>query len=220
MELLEAIQTRHSVRAFKSTPVPDDVIHQILKAASNSPSYMNTQPWEVAVVTGTKRDELSRQLYELASSGVEPHPDIPLPKGWPPGLAQRAKSHNMKRLQLLGIRPDDEPKKRELLLANFKFYGAPCVLFLFMDKTLGSWSILDMGIFTQSILLAAHACGLGACPQATLTWYPDTVRKFLGIPESKLLVLGISIGYPDREAKINTYRSEKINPSNFVRWYT
>ena len=121
MELLEAIQTRHSVRAFKSTPVPDDVIHQILKAASNSPSYMNTQPWEVAVVTGTKRDELSRQLYELASSGVEPHPDIPLPKGWPPGLAQRAESHNMKRLQLLGISPDDEPKKRELLLANFKF---------------------------------------------------------------------------------------------------
>jgi len=125
----------------------------------------------------------------------------------------------MKRLQLLGIRPDDEPKKRELLLANFKFYGAPCVLLLFMDKTLGPWSILDMGIFTQSILLAAHAVGLGACPQAALTWYPATVRKFLSIPESKLLVLGISIGYPDREAKINTYRSEKINPSNFVRWY-
>ena len=103
---------------------------------------------------------------------------------------------------------------------NFEFYGAPCALFLFMDSTLGSWSIFDGGLFAQSLSLATHAFGLGSCLQAALAGYPDAVRQFLGIPETKRLILGISMGYPDLEAKINTYHSTRVELGTFVQWHT
>lgn len=219
MELLEGIETRRSFRAFESTPIPKETIGKILKAASSSPSYMNTQPWEVAVLSGKKKEELSRVLFELAEGDVTPNPDFPLPETWPTEMEERIKEHGERRFKILGIEREDKRKRKELKLANFEFYGAPCVLFLFMNSTLSSWSILDMGLFAQSIILAAHSFGLGSCLQATLAYYPDAVRKFLGIPKTKRLVLGISIGYPDLEARMNAYRSKKVGLDDFVQWY-
>jgi len=55
MDTIEAIESRRSIRAFKNTPIPKETLDKILKAASNSPSFTNTQPWEVAVVCGEKK---------------------------------------------------------------------------------------------------------------------------------------------------------------------
>jgi nitroreductase len=87
-----------------------------------------------------------------------------------------------------------------------------------MDRGLTSWSVFDMGLFAQSIILAAHSFGLGTCLQASIAGYPDAVRQLLGVPEEKLLVLGISVGYPDLEDPMNTYKSSKMNPGDFVSW--
>jgi len=219
MELLEGIETRRSFRAFKSTPISKEIIEGILQAASKSPSYTNTQPWEVAVVSGKKKEELSKILHEMAKSDVAPNPDLPQPKVWPPELERRAKEHGAKRFRALGIERENEQQRKELRLLNFEFYGAPCVLFLFMDSTLTSWSIFDMGLFAQSLILAAHCFGLGSCLQASIANYPDAVREFLGITRTKLLVLGISIGYPDLEATINAYQSIRVSLNDFVQWY-
>ena len=219
MELLEGIETRRSFRGFKSTPIPGEIMNKILKAVSNSPSYTNTQPWEVAVVSGKKKDELSKIIFELARAKAPTNPDLPMPQGWPPELEARSREHGARRLKALGIEREDEQKREELRLMNFKFYGASCVLFLFTDRTLGSWSVFDMGLFAQNLILAAHSFGLGSCLQASVTNYADAIRQFLGIPETKQLVIGISIGYPDMEAKLNTYRSVKQSPDDFVRWY-
>ena len=218
MELLEGIETRRSFRAFRSTPIPEETIRKILEAASRSPSYTNTQPWEVAVISGKKKDELARILRDLAKSDVTPNPDLPLPKTWPPELERRSKEHSTRRFKALGIEREDEQQRKELRLRNFEFYGAPCVLFLFMDSALTSWSVFDMGLFSQSILLAAHSFGIGSCLQAMLAIYPDAVREFLGIPKMKQLIIGISIGYPDVEARINTYRSTRASLNDFVQW--
>jgi nitroreductase len=220
MELLEGIETRRSFRAFKSTPVPEETIREILKAASKSPSYTNTQPWEVAVVSGKKKEELSKILLELAESGIASNSDLPSPKAWPPELDRRAKEHGARRYKVLGIEREDEQRRKELGLMNLKFYGAPCALFLFMDRTLGSWSIFDMGLFAQSIVLAAHSFGVGSCLQAMLVNYPAAVREFLEIPETKQLVIGISLGYPDLEARLNAYHSKKVSPDDFVQWHS
>ncbi len=219
MELLEGIATRRSFRAFKSTPVARETMDRILEVAVRSPSYRDTQPWEVVVVSGKKKDELSRIFYRMAESGVPANPDLPAPKDWPPELDRRAEEYSARRFRTLGIERGNEQQRKGSRLLNFKFYGAPCVLFLFMDSTLTSWSIFDTGLFAQSLILAAHSLGLGSCLQASIANYPDTVRKFLGIPEAKLLVVGISLGYPDLEAPINTYRSSRISPKDFVRWY-
>lgn len=220
MELIEGIETRRSYRAFKSTPVPKETIEKVLKIAGRSPSFTNTQPWEVSVVIGEKKEELAKKLVELVKSKAPANPDLTLPEGWPQNLEARSREHSIKRFKVLGIERDDDQRRKEMALRNFKFYGAPCALFLFIDSTLGPWSIFDMGLFAQSISLAAHSLGLGSCMQATIARYPDAVRDCLGVPKTKKLVVGFSMGYPDHEAIINTYHSERAGLADFVQWHS
>jgi len=220
MELLEGIKTRKSYRAFKTTPVPEETMKNILEAAIKSPSSSNTQPWEVAVVSGKKRDELSEKLTELAKAGTAANRDMPTPATWPPELDKRFKEHAERRYLTLGIEPGDTQRRQEVNLLNYDFYGAPCALFLFIDKALTSSSLYDMGLFTQTILLAAHSFGLGTCLQASVAGYPDAIRDVLGIPKNKLLVIGIAIGYPDMDAQLNTYQSDRVGVDTFTQWYT
>ncbi len=219
MELLEGIETRRSFRGFKSTPIPREVMAKVLKAAGNSPSYTNTQPWEVAVVCGKKKDELSKVLYDLASAKAPTSPDLPLPTTWPPEMEERSREHGVRRLKILGVEREDKEGREKLRLMNYEFYGAPCAIFLFTDRTLGPWSIFDMGLFAQNLILAAHSLGVESCLQASVTIYSDAVREFLGVPKTRQLVVCISIGYPDNEAKLNSYRAIKQKPEEFTKWY-
>jgi nitroreductase len=219
MEILEGIKTRRSIRAFKPKSITKSVMKKILQAASKSPSYTNTQPWEVVIVRGRKKDELSRKLLELAKAKSPTSPDLPRPKGWPQALEDRSRQHGARRLTTLGIARDDEEGREKLSLMNFEFYGAPCAVFLFIDGSLGEWSIFDMGLFAQNLILAAHSLGVESCLQGSVTNYALEIKKSLGIPESKKLVICISLGYPDEIAKLNTYRSLKQKPDEFTKWY-
>jgi nitroreductase len=219
MEILKGIRTRQSIRAFKRKRISRDVMQKVLQAVSNTPSYTNTQPWEVVVVSGKKKDELSHELVELAKAKARTNRDLPMPKGWPPALEERSREHGARRLSTLGVARDDEEGREKLRLMNFEFYGAPCAVFLFIDGTLGEWSIFDMGLFVQNLILAAHSLGVGSCLQASVTDYAPEIKKFLSIPESKKLVICISLGYPNEKAKSNTYRSHKQRPDEFTTWY-
>ena len=219
MEILEAIHTRQSIRAFKPDPIAKDVLDKILQAASSSPSYTNTQPWEVVMVMGKKKDELGRKLLDLARVKAATRPDLPMPKSLPPALEERSRKHGARRLSTLGVARDDEEGREKLRLMNFEFYGAPCAVFLFIDGSLGEWSIFDIGLFAQNLTLAAHSLGVESCLQASVTNYALEIKKILGIEESKKLVIGISLGYPDEKAKLNTYRSLKQKPDEFAKWY-
>jgi nitroreductase len=219
MEILKGIKTRQSSRAFKRKRISRDVMEKVLQAVSNTPSYTNTQPWEVVVVSGKKKDELSHKLLELAKAKAPTNRDLPMPKGWPPALEERSREHGARRLSTLGVAREDEEGREKLRLMNYEFYGAPCAVFLFIDGTLGEWSIFDMGLFAQNLILAAHSLGVGSCLQASVTDYAPEIKEFLGIPESKKLVICISLGYPNEKAKLNTYRSHKQKPDEFTTWY-
>jgi len=219
MEIMEGIHTRQSIRGFKPDPIARDVLDKILQAVSNSPSYTNTQPWEVVMVMGKKKDELGRKLLELARTKAPTRPDLPMPKAWPAALQERSREHGARRLSTLGVARDDEEGREKLRLMNFEFYGAPCAVFLFIDGSLGEWSIFDMGLFTQNLILAGHSFGVESCLQASVTNYAPEIKKFLGLAESKKLVICISVGYPDKKAKLNTYHSLKQKPDEFTRWY-
>ena len=211
MDALECINTRMSVRKFKSAPVPQDLLKHVLAAALRSPSYKNTQPWEVIVVTGEKKDQLSGILVDLVEKDVKAAPDIPHPESWPPEVEMRLKDHVAKRCAKIGLDLRNPVQRQEAFLNNFRFFGAPAVIFLYQDGSLSEWSIFDMGIFSQTLMLAAHACGLGTVPQALLTNYAQNTKEFLGIPRTKKLVLGISIGYPDLSDKANSYFSQRVD---------
>ena len=219
MEGLQIITTRQSCRAFKGDPIPGDIMQKILAAAGNSPSYTNTQPWEVAVVTGQKKDKLAAELLKLAKAKAPARPDIPHPSGWPSRMEERKGEHGARRLNALGVDRGDKEGREKLRLMNYEFYGAPCAVFLFMEGTLGEWSVYDMGLFTQNLILAAHSLGVESCIQASVTDYAGEIKEFLGISENKKLLACISMGYPDGDAALNTYRSQKISLDDFVRWY-
>ncbi len=219
MEALEGIKTRKSIRGFKRRPIAKAVMKKILQAASNSPSYTNTQPWQVAVVSGKKKDELAQKLLKLVTTRAPTNPDLPTPKKWPPALEERGRQHGARRLSTLGVARDDEKAREKLRIMNFEFYGAPCAVFLFIEGSLGEWSIFDAGLFTQNLILAAHSLGVESCLQASVPNYAVEIKKFLGIEESEKLVIAISLGYPDEKAELNAYRSLKLKPDQFTRWY-
>ena len=219
MDLIEGIESRRSIRGFQGTPIPEETLQRIMQAAGHSPSYTNTQPWEVAIVCGQKKEELSRVIFDLASKKAEARPDLPRPRGWPPEHEERAGQHGARRLAALGVDRGDDAEREKLALMNFEFYGAPCAVFLFMDGRLNEWSIFDMGLFAQSLILAAHSFGVGSCLQASVTNYALEIKKFLGIPKGKKLIIGISMGYADDGAKLNKYRAVKDSPEAFTKWY-
>ena len=220
MDFFGTMESRTSRRAFSPKKVEKATLEKILRATNRCPSYMNTQPWEVFVVTGEKKENLAKKLYEQVSSGAPLTPDMDFPKAWPEAHDERSKSHRMRRFKALGIDPDKEQDK---VVAgyrnNFKFFDAPCAIFIAMDKTLTPWSIFDCGAFVHGFLLAAHSEGLGACPQAMPTGYPDAIRAELGIPDNLAIILCIPLGYPDLEMPVNQYRSLRRDISEYIRWH-
>ena len=213
MDALECINTRMSIRKFKPDPVPQELLNHVIEAALRSPSYKNSQPWEVTVVTGEKKDKLAQMLVDLVEKESDPSPDIPHPEFWPPEQEARIKDHISKRCESIGLNLRNPEERQEALLDNFRFFDAPAVIFLYQDNSLSQWSLFDMGLFAQTLMLAAHALGLGTVPQALLTNYPVETKNFLGIEQSKRLVLGISIGYPDLNDKSNGYFSSRVDVS-------
>jgi nitroreductase len=220
MDIFESFESRVSRRAFLPKQVDQAKLKKILAISNRCPSYMNTQPWELYVVTGAEKDTLAKKLYDDISNGVPLSPDIPFPKAWPASHDERSKRHRMQRFKALGIDPDKEQDKVTAgYRNNFKFFDAPCVIFLAADKTLTSWSIFDCGAFMHGLLLAVHAEGLGACPQAMPTGYAAAIRSQLKIPDHMMIVLSIPLGYPDLASPANQYRSFRRELDEFVRWY-
>jgi nitroreductase len=207
-----------SIRKFKPEPVAKDVLLEVFNIAKWSPSYKNSQPWEAVILSGVKKEALTKMMIDLLEKGARPCPDLPEPESWP--AAERARIADLfkKRAEATGIDLADPEVVKQAKRANFGFYGAPHGIYLFQDASLTPWSLFDLGLFAQSLMLAAHAQGLGTVPQAFATDYARDIKRFLAIPETKRLVLGISIGYPDLEAPVNKLRTDRIATEELVQW--
>src|SRR4030042_4550013 len=218
MDAIECIKARMSIRKFKPNPVPLEVLKRVIDIAKWSASYKNTQPWEVVIISGKKKEELSKILLEELEKNTKPSPTIPEPQSWPPAIEARITALLKKRSELTGVDMFSPEALKRAKIANFQFYGAPHAIFLFQDSSLPTWSIFDMGLFAQSLMLAAHAYGLGTVPQAFVTDYAQHVKAFLGILETKRLVLGMSAGYPDLESPANKFRTDRVETVQIVRF--
>ncbi len=218
MDAIDCIKTRMSIRAFKKDLVPKELLESVIETACCSPSYKNTQPWEVMVLSGEKKQGLSRMLVEQLDSGAEACPDLAAPKSWPEAEQARINYLFAKRKELTGIdlgAPEMVAKAKKI---NFRFYHAPHAIYLFQDSALSDWSLFDLGLFAQTLMLAAHANGLGTVPQAFATDYAQDIKKYLDIPASKRLVLGLSIGYPDMDSPSNAFRTERSPVAEIARF--
>lgn len=220
MDAIECILARRSVRKFLSDRVPKEKLMEVVETALRSPSYKNSQPWELVIVSGPKKEELTNLLTALIEKNTPIAPDIPEPVLWPADIEERMKESARRRAEAMGHdrkAPAPDALKRAKL-SNSRFYGAPHGLFFHQDASLSQWSIFDMGAFAQTLMLAANAKGLATVPQAYLCDYSSQVKDFLGIPAKNRLVLGMSIGYADLSDKGAAFRTIRRNADEMARW--
>jgi nitroreductase len=218
MDVIEATGKRKSVRAFRADAVPLDILREILGQAITAPSWGNTQPWEFAIVTGRQLQEIQEGFLERGEQ--EPAPDIARPYEFPEPY--------MSRIMALPFRSRTQTKENMDLrrIQNYKHYGAPAVIYLligrpffYQPKGINAWSLYDCGAVVQNIMLLATHYGLGTIAQAQAVVHPDIIRKVLGIPQTKLIALGIAIGYPDWDDPLNRSRTEREPLGNVAKWY-
>lgn len=220
MNITEAIQDRISTRAYLDKPVSKETITKILNTARWSPSGTNTQPWKVAVVQGTTKQTITDALLDKQKNGIKPNPDYDYyPTEWVEPFKGRRFECGMALYKALEIGREDKEKRIEAALANYRFFGAPVTLFFFIDKRMGKGSWFDMGMFLQSIMLTAREHGLGSCPQASTSDYPDIVREALGVSDQYDLMCGLSLGYPDDAQPVNQYRTSREEVDSFTTWF-
>jgi len=119
--------------------------------------------------------------------------------------------------KIMGIPKGDREKQEAWNEKMMQFYDAPAVIIIVIDRKLqGEWPILDIGLVIENINLIALEYGLGTCVMRAVVDYPKRVREIAGIPESKRLIVGIAIGYPDWDHPINSLKTKREKIDNIV----
>ncbi len=212
MDVLAAIEGRISTRAFTDQPVGEELLKQIIEVARWAPSGTNCQPWQVVAVTGARLKAISDDLVEHVTSGgaESAHYDY-YPQEWHEPYLQRRRTCGYMLYEAQGIARDDKPGRMRSMLQNFEFFGAPAGMFFYVPNVMDKGSWVDIGMFIQSVMLAARGLGLETCPQFALAMYPDVVERHFTPPENHSLVCGLSLGYGDSDAAVNNYRTERLS---------
>ncbi|MFZ2456082.1 MAG: nitroreductase [Candidatus Altiarchaeia archaeon] len=209
MDVTEALNARFTVRAFKPDTVNKEIVSDILESALRSPSWGNTQPWDIYVAGGSALERIRKRGMELFIKGVPPNPDVPAPQKWPPAIEWRTRDMITKRNKATGLDPNDKATRLAISKLSHNLFGAPIVIYLCMDNALGTWSMFDLGAISQSIMLAATEKGLGTAPAVMLVGYPGIIREEMKIPDNLSLVFGIALGYADTKHPQNKARSPR-----------
>ena len=185
----EAMRTQRAVRRLRPDPIPDDVLHRVLEAASWAPTGGNAQPWRVIAVREPAAKKRLGELYAerwAGFAGQYRDRTARLPE------EQREKSERM-------LRAGD------YLAAHF--HETPVILvFCFNPKNMAITDIrLDRvsivggaSVYTavENLLLAARSEGLGCVLTTLLCECEPEVRELLAIPEPWGTAAAVPLGYP------------------------
>lgn len=174
MELREAVTSRRSVRKYKSDPVPEAILEEILETACWAPSADNRQPWYFVVLTKKEDIALLRETMMRVSEGIV----APLREMFPnhPNIVREEAAF----LRRLGDAP------------------AYVLVFLQKEKTFRDSMLESAAAAIQTLLLAAHQKGLGSCwvNAATELGYGPALRELFA-PDMGEFVSLVTLGYPE-----------------------
>jgi len=218
----DALLSRRSVRAFLPTPVPRALLEELLTLAGRAPSGTNTQPWIVYVLQGTARDRLCAKILAAHNSprvAVTHREEFPYyPEEWKSPYLDRRRKVGYDLYGLLGIGKGDKARMHQQLGRNYLFFDAPVGLICTMDRSLAQGSLLDYGMFLQSLMLAARARGLDSCPQAAFNRYHRIIREELQLPDDEVIVCAMALGYADPQAPENQLLTERAPLADWARF--
>jgi nitroreductase len=189
MEVQTAIRSRRSVRRYKNTPVPKELVQELLEAANLAPSATNRQPWEFVVVNRSYLNRLEDTLKEAFRERVA-------------GVSEESMRRAIEGLSL----PEEESGDRLKALGTFyrTLGGAPVAVGVCLPRENDPWvrknNISDSAAAIQNLLLAAWDKGLGTCwMTGPLKARAAAIAAFLEIPPDRELVAIVTLGYPDHE---------------------
>lgn len=215
-----AITTRQSIRAFLPRPVPRETVTEILEVAARAPSGTNTQPWKVYVLAGERRAELSRRVLaafdDPAVAPTHKREYAYYPEKWVSPYVDRRRRIGWDMYGLLGIGKGDFEKTHAQHGRNYAFFDAPVGLMFTIDRILERGSWLDYGMFIQNVMIAARARGLDTCPQAAFLEFHAIIAETLGMPDNEMLVCGMSLGWADPDAIVNTLETAREPVDGFA----
>ncbi len=221
MDVVEAIRKRKSIRDFKPGPIPKKTISDILEIACRAPSGVNAQPWEFAVLARDVLDNIGRLNVELFKSNEPFKPEFagePFPRD--SVYRQRQVKLGAALFELMEIPREDKKKRAQWIERGFRFFDAPAVIIILVDRLLDlKGALIDIGALLQNICLAALEYDLGTCIADQGIQYPMATRKFTDIPESKLILMTVAIGYPNWNFPANKLESTREPVENLTTWY-
>ena len=218
-----SIRTRRSVRSFSDQPVSREHVESILDTARFSASGMNVQPWRVHVVTADGKANLSAAIAHVddnpaLNAGFD-EPYQYYPREWVSPYIERRRKVGWGLYGLLGITKGDKQRMHEQHGRNYQFFDAPVGLFFTLERNLEVGSFLDYGMFLQSVMIAARGLGLHTCVQAAFLKYHRIISAELSIPETQMLICGMSMGYADEKSIENTLETERESVESFTTFH-
>ena len=212
------LRQRHSCRAFLDTQVDRQTIERLLTLAQRTPSWCNTQPWQVIVTSGDATRRVAAGLSKQAATGVAEQPDIAFPPAYRGVYLERRRVCGFQLYGALGIERGDREAYTAQARQNFRLFGAPHFALITADAELGPYGMVDCGGYVSVFLLAAQSLGLATIPQAAIASYSPWLREHFALPPDRLVLCAISFGYADKAHDANSFRTERADLTQTVQW--
>ncbi len=205
----DAVLTRRSIRNFSDTPVPLDVLRDVLDKARFAPSGCNYQPWEATVLAGAPLAELQAKMLAAA-------PQDPKEYSWDAPAQSPRHDARLKELGgmmygTMAIERSDRAARGDFVGQNLRSFGAPALLLTYFPRIMlePQWS--DVGMWLQTIMLLLRERGLDSCPQEFLSMYARIIKDFLGVPDRDYIFFcGIAIGYRVADDPVNNFERPRV----------
>jgi len=228
------LASRRSTRDFLPTPIPQEILDQILRDSLTAASWSNTRPFKIAVATGDSRDRISSEflsrwavLSRILRKGIIhklrilysryglPTSNRSIAKPYPAELKPRSERVGRELYELFGVKRGDRVARDQQWAKNYSFFGAPTELFIYVHKSLHIYAASDAGLMMSNLMLSAHSYGLGTCAQGAVAIWDDVVRKEFDISKDYKLLCGIAIGYPS-DSPVNSFQAHRIDIKELV----
>ena len=201
----ELMKERHSARDFQSKEIPEETLKKIITIALDSPSWCNSQPWKIYVVTGKPLEEIRKIWISKNDEKIKGYADLqPVHRT---EFSERCQKNMEEEFKLIKEKTND-PEMTSFWRKNIECFNAPAVVYLALHKGHSKWSCYDLGGFGMALMLAAKDLGVDSVVAYELVKYPDVLRKYVKIPDDEDIAVGIALGYENDDI-VNKFRAKK-----------
>lgn len=218
MKVSDAVASRFSCRAFTDQPVSEAAVRRLLDRARRAPSGGNVQPWRVYVLAGDALAALLADVEEARKTlPMGRPPEYPI---YPAKLKSPWRDYRFKcgedMYGAIGVPREDKAERLRHFARNYRLFGAPVGLFLYLDRQMGPPQWSDAGMFLQTLMLLAREEGLHSCAQEAWAVWAEEVTRHTGAPDNEMLFCGLALGHADMSHPINGFRTDRAEVEEFA----